>query len=270
MAGLAVQSLDRKDLEVRLVHDGRVGLKFAELWSWMLRPGRFLMDCVPAEDSAAVQGAPLRTTFLNAGLRRARGRVLVPLMPGDRIHPKALERMASALDSKPGLAHANWLRLGPLAGVQRASTCTSKLKRRNGLGPRPAFSRELLEAGVHPRPGTPMGWDLALQAVQAGFPLKRVPDNLLTLTPALPAFKDRSEERRRARLVTANPAFFAAETLAWALAVLRHEAWALGSVPGRIPQPREVARLKDRHVRSLMREEQYPPEFMAGLLPSGA
>ena len=270
LSGLASQRLYLDELEVRLAdHQGRLDYGLVEDWRGLLDPARLVVDIGPP-------GSCPRSRLANRSLARSSGRTMLVLDPEDRLHPEALRRFDQALHqsaSPAALAVAHSLRLGPFAGLpgslwRAPENPADKLDRCDGMGPRPAMSRTAWDAGLRYRSGCGLpAWDLGLQAREAGLETVRVRKTLTTVVQDPPMFRDQDEERGRARLVTEHPGAFATAALAWALAVLRREPWALNTPGGRIPTPREVDRQRQRQVRKDMRDKRdYPQELWDGLL----
>ena len=270
LSGLASQRLDPDDLEIRLAdHTGRLDYELVERWRGLLAPARLVVDIGPP-------GPCSRTRLANRSLARSGGRTMLVLDPDDRVHPETLGLLDNALHHRKqpaGLAIAHCLRLGPFSGLPgsllRAAECTpDRLRRTDCVGPRPALGRKAWDAGIRYRSGCGLPtWDLGVQACAAGLEMVHVGKTLATVVQDPPMFRDQDEEQDRAALVTANPGFFDAPTLTWALAVLRREPWALCTLAGRIPGPREAERLRDRWVRRTIRPlRDYPAELLAGLL----
>ncbi len=270
LTGLSAQRMDLAELEIRLAdHKGEMNFKLLEQWRKLLAPASLLLDVGPP-------GPCSMTRLSNRSLARCAGRTMLVLNPDDRVHPLALDLFDQALHSggePAGLALANSLRLGPFSSTpgrlaRSSGYSPDRLRRVDCVGPRPALSRQAWESGVRFRADSGLpGWDLGVQAWMSGLETVSVRKTLTTVIQAPPMFRDRNEERRRARLVTANPGFFSSPTMTWALAVLRREAWALCTPAGRIPGKREAERLRDRWVRRTLRPYQdYPEEVMDGLL----
>ncbi|MGE4553217.1 MAG: hypothetical protein AB7D57_08900 [Desulfovibrionaceae bacterium] len=262
LAALAGQDFPRPDLEIILTAAHAPDPAFVRRWGGILAPARLRVTPVPPDAGRAARR--------NAGLDAAAGALRLCLDPEFRLHPAALTGLALALERAPwaGGVHAGdatdrWLRSGPgrPGGLERTGAAqTWRLRRGPATGPCLALRRTPDTAGLRYRDvGRYLNWDLAIQLHLAGVPLTRADRAMPGFRPIMDRSMDRSmdrieEERSRAQVVAANPGFFDRATLAWALALLRGEAWAKGTKPAEVPGGLAVRLHFERHLRAVSRE----------------
>jgi glycosyltransferase involved in cell wall biosynthesis len=166
----------------------------------------------------------------NAGIRRARGRYILPLNADDRLHPQMLEKTVALLEREPtvGIAYTDWAIFGAHSAVRQAvdfdvaRLCTAE----NLFAYAALFRREAWEAAGGYNRNMTQGfedWDFWVACAKHGQVGRRIPEPLLLRRARRAGALDAVSAHRRAmfaRIVLNHPEIYAAGDIAAAQALL--------------------------------------------------